>query len=44
MSAYIIVDIVVNNAEGYEDYKNLTPPSIAAYGGKYIARGGRRKI
>jgi uncharacterized protein (DUF1330 family) len=35
------VDIVVNNAEGYEDYKNLTPPSIAAYGGKYIARGGR---
>lgn len=40
MSAYVIVDIVVNNPEGYEDYKNLTPPAIAAYGGKYIARGG----
>ena len=41
MSAYVVVEIVVNNPEGYEEYKNLAPLPIAAYGGKYIARGGR---
>ena len=41
MSAYVVVEIVVNNPEGYEEYKKLAPPPIAAYGGKYIARGGR---
>ena len=41
MSAYVIVEIVVNNPEGYEEYKKLAPLPIAAYGGKYIARGGR---
>ena len=41
MSAYVVVEIVVNNSEGYEEYKKLSPPPIAAYGGKYIARGGR---
>ena len=40
MSAYVVVEIVVNNPEGYEEYKNLAPQPIAAYGGKYIARGG----
>ena len=41
MAAYIIVDIVVNDANTYERYKELAPPSIAAYGGRYIARGGK---
>ena len=41
MSAYVVVEIVVNNPEAYEEYKNLAPQPIAAYGGKYIARGGR---
>ena len=40
MSAYVVVEIVVNNPEGYEEYKKLAPPPIATYGGKYIARGG----
>ena len=41
MSAYVVVEIVVNNPEGYEEYKKLAPPPIEAYGGKYITRGGR---
>ena len=41
MSAYVITDITVNNLEKYEDYKKLVPPAIEAYGGKYLARGGR---
>jgi uncharacterized protein (DUF1330 family) len=44
MPAYVIVDIEVTNPEGYEEYKELAPPSIAAYGGKYIARGGMTNV
>ena len=41
MSANVISDITVNNPERYENYKKLAPPAIEAYGGKYLARGGR---
>jgi uncharacterized protein (DUF1330 family) len=41
MSAYLIADITVTDPERYEDYKKLAPPAIAAYGGKYVARGGK---
>ena len=41
MSAYVVIEIIVNNPKGYEEYKRLAPTSIAAYGGKYIVRGGR---
>ena len=41
MSAFVIADITVNDLEHYENYKKLAPPAIAAYGGKYMARGGK---
>lgn len=41
MSAYVIVDINVADPAGYEEYKRLAAPTVTAYGGKYIARGGR---
>ncbi len=41
MLAYVIVEIEVLNAERYEEYKRLAPPSIAAFGGRYVVRGGR---
>jgi len=40
MPAYIIVDVKIYNSTAYEEYKKLTPSSIAAYKGKFIARGG----
>ena len=40
MPAYIIVDVTVNEPEEYATYRQLTPASIAAYGGKFIVRGG----
>ena len=40
MAAYIIVDVKVNDQQEYEEYKKLTPASITAHGGKFIARGG----
>jgi uncharacterized protein (DUF1330 family) len=40
MSAYVVVEIEVLDPEQYETYKQLAPPSIAQYGGRYVARGG----
>ena len=40
MPAYVIVEIEVEDAAAYEDYKKLTPASIAAYGGRFVVRGG----
>jgi len=40
MPAYVVVDIEIRDAATYEEYKRLAPPSIAAYGGRYVARGG----
>ena len=40
MSAYIVVEIVIEDPARYERYKVLAPPSIALYGGRYLARGG----
>ncbi len=40
MSAYIIVDVKIHNSRAYEEYKKLTPASIAAYKGTFVVRGG----
>jgi len=40
MAAYIVVEVTVNDPELYDQYKTLVPASIAAHGGKYLARGG----
>lgn len=41
MAAYVIVEVDIHDPVLYEDYKKLTPASIAAYGGKFIVRGGK---
>jgi len=41
MPAYVIVESDIHNPVAYEDYKKLTPGSIAAYNGKFIVRGGK---
>lgn len=44
MSAYVIVDIEVLEPQLYEEYKKLAPATVALYGGKYLARGGRTEV
>ena len=44
MAAYVILDITVNDPAKYEDYKKLAPPTVEAYGGKYLVRGGSMEI
>ena len=40
MAAYVIVDVVVNDPEGFAPYREMAPATVAAYNGKYLARGG----
>ncbi|MHB8134655.1 MAG: DUF1330 domain-containing protein [Anaerolineaceae bacterium] len=40
MTAFLVVEIQVIDPENYEMVKKLTPPIVAQYGGKYLARGG----
>jgi uncharacterized protein (DUF1330 family) len=40
MPAYIVVEIEVLDPERYERYKQIAASSIAAYGGRYVVRGG----
>jgi uncharacterized protein (DUF1330 family) len=44
MAAYIIVDIQVKDPIRYEEYKKLAGPTVAAYDGKYVVRGGAAEI
>ena len=41
MSAYVIVDMDVTNPAAYDEYRKLAPQTVASYGGRYLARGGR---
>jgi uncharacterized protein (DUF1330 family) len=40
MAAYVIVDIEVHDPVEYEEYKKLAAPTVTAYGGRYLVRGG----
>ncbi|HEY3175204.1 MAG TPA: DUF1330 domain-containing protein [Candidatus Polarisedimenticolia bacterium] len=41
MAAFVIVDIEITDPVRYEQYKKLAAPTVAAHGGRYVARGGR---
>lgn len=40
MSAYVIVEVDVTDPETFEEYRKLVPPTLEAFGGRYVARGG----
>ena len=40
MPAYVINDMVVTDPVLFEEYKKLSPPTVAQYGGRFLARGG----
>jgi len=41
MKAYVIVNVNVKDTERYAEYAKAATPTVAAHGGRYIARGGR---
>ena len=40
MPAYFIVEIDVQDAAAFDDYRRQVPATIARYGGRYLVRGG----
>jgi uncharacterized protein (DUF1330 family) len=40
VAAYALVEIEVTDPEAYARYREQVPEIIAAYGGKYLVRGG----
>ena len=40
MSAYLIAEVNITDPTVFEQYRAGVPATIAAYGGKYIVRGG----
>ena len=41
MPAYVIADVVVQDAEAYREYQQHARDTIALYGGRFIVRGGK---
>lgn len=41
MSAYMIVNVAVQDPAVYEEYKAKVPDLIRKHGGEYLVRGGR---
>jgi uncharacterized protein (DUF1330 family) len=44
VSAYVIVEIDVENPQAYEEYKPLANESIAKHGGRFVVRGGKTEV
>ncbi len=44
MAAYLIADIAVIDIAGFAEYQQKVPATIAAYGGRYLVRGGATEV
>ena len=44
MAAYLIVDVRVTDPGAYERYRAGVAPTLAAFGGKFLVRGGRVEV
>ena len=40
MAAYVVAELEVTDPTGFEEYRKAVPATIAAYGGRYVVRGG----
>jgi uncharacterized protein (DUF1330 family) len=39
--AFVIANVTILDPVHYEDYKRMVPGTLARFGGRFIARGGR---
>jgi uncharacterized protein (DUF1330 family) len=44
MPAYVIVDVKITDPKSYEAYKQMTPGSLAPFGGRFVVRGGATQV
>jgi uncharacterized protein (DUF1330 family) len=41
MAAYVVVDVTITDPALYAEYMKQVPPTIVAYGGEFVVRGGK---
>jgi uncharacterized protein (DUF1330 family) len=44
MPAYLILDIHVKDPKEYAAYRERSPATLEAYGGRYLVRGGEHEV
>ena len=44
MPAYLIVETDIHDPDRYEHYKAASPGALAAFGGRFLARGGELAV
>ncbi len=44
MAAYLIVEHIITDPEKFERYRKEVGPMIAAYGGRYLTKGGSHRL
>ena len=44
MTAYVIAEVEIVNAEGYKEYTTMVPATITQYGGRFLVRGGKSEV
>ncbi len=44
MAAYLIVDLHIQDASAYEQYKAAVPALVRKHGGEYVVRGGNCEV
>ena len=40
--AYVVAEITVTDPQAYEEYRKLVLPTVLAFGGQFLVRGGTR--
>ena len=44
MAAYLFANVEITDPVLYEEYRRQVPATIAAYGGRYLVRGGATEV
>jgi uncharacterized protein (DUF1330 family) len=44
MAVYAVVNVQITDPARYTEYREQAPATIARYGGKYLARGGKVEV
>jgi uncharacterized protein (DUF1330 family) len=44
MAAYLLVDLDIHDADGFQEYRSKVPEFIAKHGGEYLVAGGEFEV
>jgi uncharacterized protein (DUF1330 family) len=44
MTAYVVFDVEITDAERYQDFMRQVKPALEAAGARYLARGGAHRV